>query len=367
MKRSIKRDKYIQYFLFIIALIIIITAFYIALKPSEVEEFSNLIIKGASKENATLDDGLRFAEEYNPKLITTKAIYFDNILKTVDNTASNVKDSSIDFTNDVKDYSIDLTHDTQEKINGVISKAKFKTTTVQTYSKDKRFKILIIGNNLNHKELVSWCNEIKKEFNSLYPYSSISNQFTITCGSLPFTIKDVDNNYAAKALILTIAKIKKQELGYDFVFVLEKDNCRSFALPTFASLVCYEKGKTIRIFMHEFSHSFAGLADEYSSPDDINEINNVIKKLGLNIKINNQLDLFSYSGLINPPNCIKKPKKGCGSWFEGCALVSKNTCRPSQNSMMRDPTYEKFNDESIKRIIDVANGKKIVTDSGIIR
>src|SRR3989338_6386702 len=123
MKRSIKRDKYIQYFLFIIALIIIITAFYIALKPSEVEEFSNLIIKGASKENATLDDGLRFAEEYSPKLITTKAIYFDNILKTVDNTASNVKDSSIDFTNDVKDYSIDLTHDTQEKINGVISKA----------------------------------------------------------------------------------------------------------------------------------------------------------------------------------------------------------------------------------------------------
>ncbi len=355
MKKRIK-IKHNQYWLIIICIAIIILALLLSLKPTDLQKFSDRVVDGASNDNATLEDGLKFAEEYSQDFVTAKAINIDNILDKFDD----VKDKAIDF-------NIDSTNSIETQISNIMTKTKFKTTTIQTASKNKKFKILIIGNDISHNKLVSWCKEIQKEFNSLEPYSQISNQFTITCGSLPFNIKNVNSNTAAKAFILAIAKIKKQELGYDIAIVIENNNCRSFAIPTFSSLVCYEKGKTVKIFMHELSHSFAGLADEYSNTKDIVVINNIIKKLSLNIKINDQLDLFSYSGLIDPPNCIKKPKEGCGSWFEGCALVPKNTCRPSKNSMMRDSTYEKFNDESIKRILDVAKGKKIVTGTGIIK
>lgn len=355
MKKKVNVNKINDYLIAVLILLIIISGVLLYSKENDnsLQEFTNLIIKGSSNENATLEDGIRFAEKHSTSVITG-----NSIIGTIRNTASDVSGS-------ITEFSGDRWGNIQDGVNYITSKAQFKTTTIQTASKNKKFKILIIGNDFSSRpQFISYCNSIKSYFNELYPYSSISNQFTIVCGTLPFNIGGVDENAASKALILTIAKLKKQELGYDYAFVLENGAGRSFALPTLASLVFTRRTSEststgVRTFMHELAHMNAGLADEYSNSEDIKEINNVIKKMGLNIRFKDQLDIFNYFGFIAPPNCIKKIGNSCGDWFEGCALVNTGVCRPTQNSIMRDITNKQFNQQSIDRIFAVAKGMKI--------
>ena len=348
MKKKVHKN-YNQFWLFVIALFFVILIFIVSLKEDDVQEFTNLVIDGASNENATLEDGISFAEKYSPRLITTRAISINNIVSTVTNTAE-------DLSSSVKDKAIDVSDFTQDTIGNLLDKTKLKITVMQEHKTGKKFKILIIGNGMSHSSLVDRCKKIINKFSTLYPYSTIKDQFTISCASLPLDIRDVNSNPASKALALTMAKIEKQKLGYDIAIVLEKGQCRSFALPTFATLVCNEGDNTPKLFMHELTHSFAGACDEYSSPDDIKEINSILTKLSMS-KIHDQMDLFKMFNLRAPPNCIKKIKSTCDPWFEGGALVSSGVCRASYNSMMKDYNYEQFNQPTIDRILAVAQGR----------
>ncbi len=347
--------------------ILLFGLFFWYLQPSPEQEFINQVVEGSSSPGATLLDGFNYALEQLPDSPVGKGISWSDVTSAVEEGARTVAEGAQDAAGAVRDFSSEVAGNIEEGAKGIVSKFSFRVTNVQKATKSKKFKILIIGNNMNHRTTVSWCREIKKEFAQLAPYSQIKDQFTIDCGTFPFTVGGVSDRPESQALMLLMAKLKKQELGYDYVLVLHKGPGRSFALPTFASLVYYKKGETVRIFMHEFSHLFAGLADEYSSPEDIRKVNSILEKLGIGERITNQLDYYQLAGLIDPPNCIKKTGSSCGAWYEGCALVSQGVCRPSQNSMMREHLYEVFNQESTERILEVAQGKRIVTGSGIFR
>lgn len=246
---------------------------------------------------------------------------------------------------------------------GVVSQIATQATTPSAQS--GKFRILVLGNNINQKKLNTYCDAFRSQLQSLDPFSQFYDRLQIDCSRISPTIPRVGTDAAAKAWILTLANAQKTEKQYDYAVVLHSGLGRSFAIVGVGSIVYTGYSRTqsppqvAKTFVHEFGHLFAGLADEYVDEGALAQNNNVLEKLGLP-RVNSQIDDINRF-LIPAPNCIYKEGNSCpAGWFEGCALVATGTCRPSENSLMRGTAHMYFNEPSKQRILDVSNGLKLV-------
>ncbi len=333
-----------QNWAWLISILIIISFVLWNSRSSAEQRFIDKAVEGSLPPEATLSEGIMYAQEKIPDSPVGQAIALEN------------------------QYLQGSPKELVKKAQKILSFAKLRKTTLQR----GQFKILLLGNNVNQNTLNSWCKDIQKKLASTKPYDQISSQFQIDCGTLPFTVKGVaNNNRAAEAWMLLIAFAKKEELKYDYIVVLQNSDDRSFVIPTVGAIVYfkeYKNNKNVKLneFIHEFAHLQAGLADEYESPKDIEATNAILAKLNSPIRVKDQLDINKQSGLIDPPNCVKAAQCPDG-WFRGCAWVSSGVCRPSEYSIMRDHiSTTLFNNESSERIIAASNGLKITTGKGIL-
>ncbi|MDR2145771.1 MAG: IgA Peptidase M64 [Tannerella sp.] len=108
----------------------------------------------------------------------------------------------------------------------------------------------------------------------------------------------------------------------------------------FYSIGTADNEQTIHVFVHEFGHSFAGLADEYFYDDDMSDFyNRKVEPWEPNITT---LVDFSrkWKKMLSPktpiPTPLKTPYAAKLGVFEGGGYTSKGVYRPSDHCMMRD-------------------------------
>jgi hypothetical protein len=98
--------------------------------------------------------------------------------------------------------------------------------------------------------------------------------------------------------------------------------------------------QTIHVFVHEFGHSFAGLADEYFYDDNMSNFYNLeIEPWEPNITT--LVDFSKKWKNMLPkgtpiPTPLKAPYADKPGVFEGGGYISKGIYRPSDHCMMRD-------------------------------
>lgn len=103
---------------------------------------------------------------------------------------------------------------------------------------------------------------------------------------------------------------------------------------------CYMGEKSREVIVHEFSHSFVGLGDEYSDNDsDAGQTSVLLEPYEKNITTlvdfsNKWADKIDKQTPIPTPN-TKQYENKVGV-FEGAAYMSKGFYRPFQHCMMRD-------------------------------
>jgi hypothetical protein len=127
----------------------------------------------------------------------------------------------------------------------------------------------------------------------------------------------------------------------DAIFILvNSDVYGGGGMYNFYAVGTADNRQTIHVFVHEFGHSFAGLADEYFYDDDLSDFYN------LNVEpweanITTLVDFDKKWKNILPattpiPTPARPPYSGHPGVFEGGGYLSRGIYRPSDHCMMRD-------------------------------
>lgn len=128
----------------------------------------------------------------------------------------------------------------------------------------------------------------------------------------------------------------------DAIFILvNTDTYGGGGMYNFYAIGTADNKRTSVVFLHEFGHSFAGLADEYFSSEVAYEDFYSLKHEPWEPNITTLVDFASkWKDLLTPTTPIPTPlddqhKNGLGV-FEGGGYVSKGIYRPVDHCMMRD-------------------------------
>jgi hypothetical protein len=122
--------------------------------------------------------------------------------------------------------------------------------------------------------------------------------------------------------------------------------------------------QTIHVFVHEFGHSFAGLADEYFYDDELSDFYN-LKAEPWEPNITTLVDFQRKWKNMLPkdtpfPTPLKAPYKDGIGVFEGGGYISKGVYRPMNHCMMRD--YYPFCpvcNKTIRQMVDFLTDKSL--------
>jgi hypothetical protein len=144
----------------------------------------------------------------------------------------------------------------------------------------------------------------------------------------------------------------------DAIFVLvNSDVYGGGGMYNFYAVGTADNRQTIHVFVHEFGHSFAGLADEYFYDDDLSDFYslqvepwepNITTLVDFDKKWKNMLPKDTPI-----PTPLKAPYTDKPGVFEGGGYVSKGIYRPSDHCMMRD--YAPFCPVCTKSILQMVD------------
>jgi hypothetical protein len=127
----------------------------------------------------------------------------------------------------------------------------------------------------------------------------------------------------------------------DAIFLLvNSDVYGGGGMYNFYAVGTADNRQTVHVFVHEFGHSFAGLADEYFYDDSMSDFYNLeVEPWEPNITTlvdfgKKWKDMLPKGTPIPTP--LKAPYAGKTGVFEGGGYISKGIYRPSDHCMMRD-------------------------------
>jgi hypothetical protein len=151
----------------------------------------------------------------------------------------------------------------------------------------------------------------------------------------------------------------------DAIFLLvNSDVYGGGGMYNFYAIGTADNARTIHVFVHEFGHSFAGLADEYFYDDEYSNVfdlkvepwkPNITTLVDFQRKWKNMLPKDT-----PVPTPLKAPYKDELGVFEGGGYVSKGVYRPMDHCMMRD--YRPFCpvcNKTIRQMIDFLTDKPL--------
>ena len=147
---------------------------------------------------------------------------------------------------------------------------------------------------------------------------------------------------------------------YDQIYILvNTDKYGGGSIYNFYSTTAARNTKTRQIFVHEFGHGLAGLADEYGDDTTYNEFYPVdVEPWEANITTLVNFE-SKWKDLVGSDIPIPTPEedkyKNVTGVFEGAGYVAKGVYRPTYNSIMRAFNSDEFNLVSkmaIQKIID---------------
>ena len=135
---------------------------------------------------------------------------------------------------------------------------------------------------------------------------------------------------------------------YDQIFIMvNTDKYGGGGVYNFYSMTCVDNRTAKQVFVHEFAHGLAGIADEYGSDNTYQEMYptdvepwepNLTTLVNFESKWKNLIE--PGIPIPTPPEDKYKNKIGV---FEGGGYVAKGVYRPTFNSMMNSFTSNEFN------------------------
>ncbi len=147
---------------------------------------------------------------------------------------------------------------------------------------------------------------------------------------------------------------------YDQIFIMvNTSKYGGGAIYNFYSMTCVDNKSAKQVFVHEFAHGLAGLADEYGNdntyqdmyPTDVEPWEpNLTTMVNFDCKWKNLIE--PGTPIPTPPEDKYKDKIGV---FEGGGYVAKGVYRPTFNSIMNSFTSNEFNQvckDVIQKIIN---------------
>ncbi len=146
---------------------------------------------------------------------------------------------------------------------------------------------------------------------------------------------------------------------YDQIYILvNSDKYGGGAIYNYYSLCITKNPMGKEVFIHEFGHGFAGLADEYVDPYTYEEFYpldvepwepNITTLVDFESKWKDMLD--ENTPIPTPATEDYKDKVGV---YEGGGYVAKGVYRPTQNSIMRvlsDPGFNEASKDAIEKLL----------------
>ncbi len=147
---------------------------------------------------------------------------------------------------------------------------------------------------------------------------------------------------------------------YDQIYILvNTDKYGGGAIYNYYSVSVSGNLKSPKVFIHEFGHAFAGLADEYGYEDSFENMYakgvepwepNITTLVDFDTKWKDMVD----SGTPVPTPIDSKYKDKIGA-FEGAGYVKKGVYRPKKDCMMRSFNGDVFCKVCSKAIVDMIN------------
>jgi hypothetical protein len=148
---------------------------------------------------------------------------------------------------------------------------------------------------------------------------------------------------------------------YDEIYILvNTDKYGGGAIFNFYSCSASKNVSSSKIYVHEFGHNFAGLADEYSEKGSPYQFMYNLKVEPIEPNITTLVDFSSkWKNMVKPSTPIPTPDnsdyKNIVGAFEGGGYLEKGIYRPMENCIMRSLSADKFCDvcdSTIQKFID---------------
>ncbi|MBQ9255119.1 MAG: hypothetical protein IJ180_10160 [Bacteroidales bacterium] len=171
------------------------------------------------------------------------------------------------------------------------------------------------------------------------------------------------NTFGSERYIMTLSVWKLNDvlnnLPYDAVIIIcNSDVYGGGGVYNFYA-TCYSGTTAEKVLIHEFSHSFAGLGDEYADNDSDAGLQNIDaepyeKNITTLVDFSKKWGDLMEKDTPIPTPATKENKEKVGV-YEGAAYVSKGFYRPYQTCMMRDlsPFFCPVCSKAINEMMDI--------------
>ncbi|MBN1300325.1 MAG: peptidase M64 [Melioribacteraceae bacterium] len=170
--------------------------------------------------------------------------------------------------------------------------------------------------------------------------------------------------YLMKTSVKNVRDVASNAPYEQIVILVNSEKYGGGGIYNYYSITCANDERANRVFVHEFGHGFAGLADEYGADDTYNEFYpldtepwepNITTLVDFDKKWKN---MIQESTPVPTPD--EKDYYDVVGLFEGAGYVNKGVYRPTHSSIMRVLSAESFNEPSvqaIERLIKFYSGK----------
>jgi len=246
---------------------------------------------------------------------------------------------------------------------------------------ESKVDIVVLPEGYTKDELGKFINDSHVLIDRLFdyaPYSKHKNKFNVKAVWIPSEDSGSDNpndsievNTALNTsfntlysdrycMTLDYHKVRDYAANapYDQIYILvNTDKYGGGAIYNFYSVSVSGNLKSPKVFIHEFGHAFAGLADEYGYEDSFeNMYAQGVEPWEANITTLVDFDK-KWKKMVDPKTPIPTKKSGLNmnkiGAFEGAGYVKKGVYRPRIDCMMRSFKGDKFCEVCSKAIVDM--------------
>ncbi len=185
---------------------------------------------------------------------------------------------------------------------------------------------------------------------NIYKNTAIESSFYTFDSERYLTVTDIHN-----------LSQKTSNVPYDYIIVLvNSEKYGGGGIYNFWAVTSVDNPKSELVMMHEFGHSFAGLADEYYTSDvsyeDYFDLNTEPWEKNITTLVDFELKWKNLLKKDTPiPTQLEDANKYPIGVYEGGGYVAKGVYRPSENSLMKTLGIEGFNEVSKNCIESIIN------------
>ncbi len=241
---------------------------------------------------------------------------------------------------------------------------------VKSGSPDKKVDIVVLSEGYTEKELgkfIKDCQELVKKLFTYSPYDKYKDYFnvkavwasSIESGS-DNPLKDIEvntvlntsfNTLYSDRYCMTLSYHKVRDIAanapYDQIYILvNTEKYGGGAIYNYYSVSAGGNLQSPKVFIHEFGHAFAGLADEYAYEDSFENMYvkgvepwepNITTLVDFDHKWKNMIN----NGIPIPTPSTSEYNDVVGA-FEGAGYLLKGVYRPKQDCLMRSFAGDEF-------------------------